>query len=132
MTRFSLLLLLTLCGCDMAVAPWKTSRIEKAGAQAVTCMSGADCEQAWKKARRWAKRNATYSLLPPADDTISTAPPAPGDPTPAFTISRARLDGERYAIGFTADCENVFGCVPPVTLLRARFVSYMLDQPLED
>jgi len=117
--------LLCVAGCDMMVAPWQLSDLRHKARQPVTCETGKDCDEKWARALQWVKRKSKLPIATQSGSLIKTAPSANLNSDPAFTITKAAAGDTTYRIDFAADCDDGFGCTPPILKLKASFVEFV-------
>jgi len=53
--------------------------------------------------------------------------PLKNDPSPAFNISKTANGNGTYTIDFRGGCDNIFGCIPDLTVAKANFNRFVMQ-----
>lgn len=96
----------------------------------ITCAAGDDCAVKWGRALTWVIEHSQYQIRIQSDSLIQTAGPTANDAWSAFTVSKVPTGEGVYQINFKAECDNMFGCAPPVAKSRASFAAAVNGQAL--
>jgi len=128
LTAMAALFVFQLSGCAR-LSPQQEAILQQAANRPITCQAGKDCEEKWSQAVYWVKQNSAYKFRTVSDNVIQTMGPLPDDPSPAFTITKVATGNNSYALDFDGGCDNMFGCVPSLLILKASFADYIIGQP---
>jgi membrane-associated protease RseP (regulator of RpoE activity) len=97
----------------------------------IPCEPGSDCQQKWQMARQWIEDNSHFPIMRESDAEIVTDASS-GTLYPVVTVRKIQQE-DSPAIQFTAECENLIGCVPSEDAYEKSFSDYVEDlAPPED
>jgi len=118
-------LLAMLSACDMVVMPWNRSSLKEGARRPLSCEAGADCDKKWSRALEWLRNRSPLAIVTHTDSEIKTAKSPFASPDPAISIRKIPAGNNLYTIDFSAECDNVLGCTPPVLELKNSFIDYV-------
>jgi C-terminal processing protease CtpA/Prc len=122
-----LLLPLLLIAC---MSDDQKTRLEQQSSIPLTCLPGADCQAKWARARQWVEDNSHFPILR-ATDRLIEVDSSPDTFSPVVTVRMVTKteDADDNSIVFTAECQNMLGCVPTELQYKASFADFVNDTP---
>ena len=109
-----------LSGC-VTLTPEQQAQLERDAAQQITCTKGEDCEVKWGRAITWISRNSQWKIQTQNDNMIQTYTSVGSSAASSFLVNKVPLGNGVYEIGMTSGCDNLLGCIPDATELKASF-----------
>ena len=95
---------------------------QQSASRQLVCDGKDQCDIAWGRAVAWISMNCRFKIHTQTDLVVETEGPLPSPSTDiACRANRVPLGHDRAEIDFAASCGNIFGCVPDVLEVRARF-----------
>ncbi len=117
--------LLTLAGCT-TLTPEQKAQIQANANRKVTCTKGADCDMKWGRAITWVTQNSQWKIQMQNDYVIQTYTPINQSAASGFLVNKVPIDTENFEITMTSGCDNLLGCIPDATTLRAAFNNFLI------
>ena len=116
---------LLLSGC-VTLTPEQKAELERQAAQQVTCTKGDDCEVKWGRALTWISQNSQWKIQTQNDNMIQTYTPINQSAASGFLVNKVPLGNGVYEITMASGCDNLLGCIPNATELKASFNRFVL------
>ncbi len=120
--------LIALSSCGPSLTPAQQAALQAVASRPVICRAGNDCEVRWGRALQWVETYSAYKVRIAGDSMIATMGPWRHDARPAYTITKTANGDGSYTIGFQAECDNLFGCVPSLLEAKASFISFVMAE----
>lgn len=114
-----------LSGCA-TLTPEQQAQLEKDATQQITCTKGDDCEVKWGRAITWISRNSQWKIQTQNDSMIQTYTPINQSAASGFLVNKIPLGNGVYEIAMTSGCDNLLGCIPNATELKASFNRFVI------
>ena len=118
------MLIASMSGC-VTLTPEQQAQLDKVASRKVTCTKGDDCDVKWRRALTWVSRNSRKFQMR-GDSIIDTFIPVNQSAASNFLVSKVPLGNGVYEITIITGCDNLRGCVPNATQLRASFNRFVL------
>jgi hypothetical protein len=91
----------------------------------LTCTNKAECDAWWQRAQVWVSNHATYKMRTVTDSIIQTDGPSGGKRALAYQITKTPNNNGSATVGFSAHCDNMFGCEPNPWKAGADFKQFV-------
>ena len=89
--------------------------------QPLPCVDRNQCDVYWQRAKVWISSNSYYRVQLSSDSVIETYGPYPGRMELAYRILKIPDGAGGARITVTAECGNVFRCIPTVADAMVAF-----------
>jgi hypothetical protein len=123
-TRVAIAATLFLSGC--ALTP-DQGELERHAANKIIRTLGDDCDVKWRRAITWVSQNSQWKIQTQNDNLIQTHPPINRSAASGFLVNKVPLGHKIYEISMTSGCDNLLGCIPNATGLKASFNRFVLS-----
>jgi len=120
-----LLCFLSLSACT-TLTPQEEAQVQANANRKITCTKGSDCDVKWGRAITWISRNSQWKIQTQSDYLIQTYTAVGGSAASSFLVNKVPLDSDTFEIVMTSGCDNLIGCIPDATMLRAAFNNFVI------
>lgn len=95
----------------------------------ILCLDRPQCDAMWSRAQLFIVQKSGYRLQVATDSVLQTFGPMGASTALAFTVTRELAPDGSGVISMSAACDNMFGCIPSVTLTGQQFRDYLINVP---